>query len=129
MSDTDAFSYADRYGIHRRPRWKLIALIIAAAGIGWTAWAGLHHANPEIRSTLISFTPVDQKSISIRYEVIRRTATREFICTLVARDIDKNIVGEIDDLIPAGESHVTRQVLIPTRVNPVNAAVQNCRAK
>jgi hypothetical protein len=50
-------------------------------------------------------------------------------CTLIARDIDKNIAGEIQKLIPAGNSRSQSfTVTIPTRVTPVNAAVLGCRA-
>jgi len=48
---------------------------------------------------------------------------------LLARDYDKNVVGEIEDRVPASvEPAVTITTTIPARVTPVNAAVLECRA-
>ena len=125
----EAFSYEDRYGIKPTPRWHIAAAAIAMLGIGWVLWAGLHHANPDIRYTLISFSTLNEKSISVRYEVVRKDSNAIIRCTLLARDFDKNTIGQIEDEIPAGERIITREVIIPTRTNPVNAAVSDCRVK
>ena len=129
MSGEANFSFEDRYGIKPAPRWKAPAVVLAVVGALWILWAGLHHANPDIRATLISFQVVNEKSISITYEVQRRDASQEILCTLIARDFDKNTIGQIEDVIAAGESRITREITIPTRAKPVNAAVSNCRAK
>ena len=92
----------------------------------WSAW---HHSNPEIRVTLISFQNEKSDSIEITYVVERRDPSRELTCTLVARDIDKNVVGEIEDNVPAStSSSITISRTIPARIAPVNAAVLGCRA-
>jgi hypothetical protein len=49
------------------------------------------------------------------------------VCTLIARDFDKNIVGQIDEEIPAGKSKVELVTLVPTRSEAVNADVSSCR--
>lgn len=126
VTESAEFNFADRYGMRSSSRWIVFALLFAGLGVIWVVWAGVHHANPEIRATLISFAPINEKSISIRYEVIRRNPSEKVSCTLIARDFDKNIVGQIEDQIPMGET--TREVVIPTRVNAVNAAVSRCRA-
>lgn len=123
------FSYEDRYGIKPTPRWRAGATIIAILGIIWVFWAGLHHANPDVRFTLISFTPTGDKSITLRYEIVRRNTDDTIRCTLIARDFDKNTIGQIEDVIPAGERVVTREVAIPTRTKPVNGAVSDCSVK
>ena len=129
MMSQAEFSYEDRYGIKPAPRWKLPATILAILGICWVLWAGWHHAHPEIRTTLISFDVTGDKAITIRYEISRTDSAKALICTLVARDFDKNIIGQIDDEIPAGSAVITREVIIPTRTKPVNAAVLGCSAK
>jgi len=59
----------------------------------------------------------------------RRDSSQALTCTVVARDIDKNVVGEIDDAIPATSINpITRTTTIPARIAPVNAAVVGCRA-
>lgn len=79
--------------------------------------------------TLISFQNETTNSIEITYLVERRDPSQQLRCTLLARDIDKNVVGEIDQVIPP--SQIGKQsftTTIPTRIPPVNAAVLDCRA-
>jgi hypothetical protein len=59
------FSYEDRYGVKASKGWKLPAAIIAVVGIVWVFWAGLFHATPEFRTTLISFSVVSNEEVSI----------------------------------------------------------------
>jgi hypothetical protein len=91
------FSYEQRYG-KARSQWKRAAIGLSLIFLAWLVWAGVHHANPAIRYTLISFAPQSSTSIEIRYEVVRSNPAKSVTCTLVARDIDKNIVGEINQV-------------------------------
>ena len=120
------FDYNDRYGIKPAARWRPVAAVILVVGLIWLLWAGLHHARPEITFRLISFTVTDSREIFIRYEATRRDENRELTCTLVARDFDKLIVGQIDDLIPAGKSYIDRTTPIPTRNLAATATVLRC---
>ena len=120
---------ADRYGTVRRNTWKIPAAILVIIFLPWLMWSAWHHSNPEIRITLISFQNEKSDSIDITYLIERRDSSRALICTLVARDIDKNVVGEIDDAIPPTSINpITRTTTIPARIAPVNAAVVGCRA-
>lgn len=119
-----------RYGNVKRISWKIPALILFLLGTPWLIWSATHHSLPEIRYTLISFER-DQfsatPSIDITYEVTRRNPRIAVTCTLVARDIDKNIVGEITDRFPPSNKSVTaHKTRIPARSTPVNAAVIRC---
>jgi len=120
-----------RYGIpepgsSRYKSWFTPALIALAVGGSWLAWSANHYSRPEIRSTLISFTPVDSAHISVRYSVAFRSASKPHLCQLVARDLSANTVGEIADRFPAGTTSTTRVSVIPTRVAAVNAAILRC---
>jgi len=126
-SSASQFDYNDRYGIRPSKVWVRYATIFALVGGSWLAWAGLHHSNPELRSDLISFTTQDPRNPTIRYSVQRRDSTKAVTCTLTARDIDQNVVGQIDDTIPAGDSYTERTVTIPTRADAVNAGIARCR--
>ena len=120
---------ADRYGIKERKSWRLIAIVVALVGLPWLFWSAWHHSNPEIRVTLVSFQNEKNDSIDITYLVQRRDPSTPLSCTLLARDYDKNVVGEIEDRLPASvEPAVTITTTIPARVTPVNAAVLECRA-
>jgi hypothetical protein len=120
------FDYNDRYGVKPASSWRPVAAVILVVGLIWLLWAGLHHARPEITFRLISFTVTDSREIFIRYEATRRDENRELTCTLVARDFDKLIVGQIDDLIPAGKSYIDRTTPIPTRNLAATATVLRC---
>ena len=120
------FDFNDRYGVKPANRWRPIAGAVLVVGLVWLMWAGLHHARPEISQRLISFRITDSREIFIRYEVNRRDPDRELTCTLEARDIDKLIVGQVDDVIPAGESLIDRSTPIPTRNLAATASVLRC---
>lgn len=122
----DSFDYNDRYGVKPANRWRPVAASIFIVGIIWMLWAGIHHARPEITSRLISFTVTNDREIVIRYEATRRDPNREITCTLVARDIDKLIVGQVDDLVPAGDAQIDRSTAIPTRNLAATASVLRC---
>lgn len=123
------FSYEDRYGIKPTRGWKLPAIILGIIGIIWIFWAGLFHATPEFRTTLISFSITSDEEVSIRYSVQRNDPSTPATCTLQARDFDKNIVGEIEDEITPGRSSFERETSIPTRSAAVTATVARCRVK
>ena len=106
--------------------WVLHAALFAIIGSAWLIWSGTHAAIPEIRSTLISFTSQSPSSIQIRYSVEIKSPVGGHQCTLVARDQDKNVVGEVIDHFPLGQSKLTREVTIPTRLQAVNAAITSC---
>ena len=129
MQSGSQFSYEDRYGVRPAKRWVLPATVIAAIGISWLVWVGLHHSNPDIRSSVISFTATTDREMSIRYEVVRKDKDQVLTCTLVARDYDKTVVGQIDDEIGPGLAGVQKNTQIPTRSQGVNADVVACRIK
>ncbi len=122
------FDYNDRYGVKNQRAWVPTAIVLAIIFGGWLLWAGSHHARPAISTQLISFDNTDPRKIEVRYSVTRRDSTQPAICTLVARNYDKIVVGQIDDRISAGEpSYTEHLVTIPSRDNAVNASVISCR--
>jgi len=129
MSETQEFSYEDRYGKVGGNRWVAYAFAISIVGLLWIFWAGLHHSNPAISSQLISFEVTGEKEISLRYSITRTDSEQVVICTLKALDQDKNVVGQIDDTIPAGERVSQQVTAIPTRSAPLTASIARCRAE
>ena len=123
----ETFDYNDRYGITPRKSWVAPAAVFAVLGLSWTLWAALNHSQPELRSTLYSFSITGDREITMKYAIDRRDPNAVVICTLVTLDIDKNIVGQIDDQIVAGQSHVERTIAIPARIAPVSARIAGCR--
>jgi hypothetical protein len=129
MQSQEPFDYNDRYGVKKPRSWIAIALITAIVGVGWVTWAGLYHSNPQIRVQLISFTVDSDRAVSVRYFVDRNSADTASICTVIARDFYKDIVGQIDVEVPAGKEKVELVSVVPTRSQAVNADVSTCRAK
>jgi hypothetical protein len=121
------FSFNDRYGVRPTTRWRLPAIVLGITGLLWIFWAGLNSANPEFRIQVISFSVTGEKEISLRYGITRADAGATTICTLVAKDIDKNIVGQIDETIEPGAAYVELLTPIPARSAPVTASVLRCR--
>jgi hypothetical protein len=129
MQSNKPFNYEERYGASKPTRWPAIALLVGVVGIGWLMWSALYHSNPSLRSQLVSFTITDDRAASVRYFIEREDSNQVVVCTLIARDFDKNIVGQIDQEIPAGKSKVELVTDVPTRSEAVNADVSSCRAK
>jgi Domain of unknown function (DUF4307) len=129
MQSQEPFDYNERYGLRKKRSWVGVALITAVVGVGWITWAGLYHSNPEIRVQLISFTVDSDREVSVRYFVERDSAEAVSICTVIARDFYKDIVGQIDVEIPSGKEMVELVSVVPTRSLAVNADVSTCRAK
>ncbi|CAB4756652.1 MAG: DUF4307 domain-containing protein [Actinobacteria bacterium] len=121
------FSYSDRYG-QVPTRWKPLAVTLLIIGGAWLLWAGLHHSRPAISASLISFSVSSDREVSIRYSLDRRDPSLPVTCTLVAHDFDKNVVGEVDALFPAGAAHIETITLIATRSASVNAGISRCWA-
>jgi hypothetical protein len=90
-------------------------------------WTALYHSNPPLRSQLVSFTITNDREASVRYFIERTDSRQAVVCTLIARDYDKNIVGQIDQEIPAGKAKVELVTVVPTRSESVNADVSSCR--
>jgi hypothetical protein len=129
MQSSEPFNYEERYGATKATRWPAIALVVAILGIGWLMWSALYHSNPPLRSQLVSFTITNDREASVRYFIERTDSQQVVVCTLIARDYDKNIVGQIDQEIGAGKSKVELVTVVPTRSESVNADVSSCRAK
>jgi hypothetical protein len=127
MSEAESqFDFNDRYGVRNQRAWVPYALSFLLIGGGWLIWAALHHAEPEISSSLVAFDNSDPRNTEIRFIVTRRDSSAPATCILAARDFDKVIVGQIVDHIPASTGSIERTVTIPSRADAVNAGITTC---
>jgi hypothetical protein len=121
----------ERYGIKTNRRNNIwLALFLSILTALWFIWSGTNIANPKIRSELINFKILDDQKVSITYTIKVRDLSSAHSCNLVARDIDKNVVGEVNDAMPAQTliSGVnTRTIEISTRTPAVNAGISSCQ--
>lgn len=121
----------ERYGIKaaKNPRYLLAGILLSVVA-AWFIWSGFNAANPDVRSELISFKVLDDQSISITYKITVRDLDKDHSCSVVARDIDKNTIGQVSDLMPAGTLLAgtnLRTVEITTRLPAVNAGITSCQ--
>lgn len=123
---SDTFDFNDRYGVRPQRGWVPYALSFAIIGGIWILWAGLHQAEPAVSYSLVAFNIDDPRNTEIRYTINRRDSSLAATCVIAARDIDKVIVGQIDDHIPASGGAIERTVTVPSRADAVNAGVITC---
>ena len=121
----------ERYGIKsaKNPRYLLAGILLTVVA-AWFIWSGYNTANPDVRSELISFEVIDDQNISITYKITVRDLNKDHSCSVVARDIDKNTIGQVSDLMPAGTllpGANLRTIEITTRLPAVNAGITSCQ--
>lgn len=120
-----------RYGIkENNQNWLWIAVISLLAAISWFIWSAVNAANPDVRYELLSFKVVDDQSISVTYSISVKDINIDHSCSIVARDIDKNTIGEVSDLMPATSLKSganTRTIEVATRLPAVNAGITSCQ--
>ena len=124
------FDYNDRYGIKNNRAWIPTAIILSLIFGAWLLWSANHHARPALSYELIAFDNKDPRNIEIRYSITRRDLSRDAICVLVARNYDKDIVGQVEERFTAQDpAQQVRTVRIPSRDDAVNASVTTCYLK
>lgn len=117
---------ADRYGRNsgrRRPLVVGLVVLVAAAFLGWVAWAALFHGNPDARSGLVGFEIVDDHTVEVTVDV-RLKETDEAECLVRAYSVDKSVVGEQPFTGLEGRQVAT----IRTERQATSAEVVGCRA-
>lgn len=129
MRDNPPMKPADRYGEQRTLSRTAVAALALAIGIAlalllWSAW---RYATIPARSQVISFTAIDDRTMTVRYQLTRQDPDQPIRCRIEAQDYDRVVVGEITDLIPAGPRTLSRTVTVPTRIRAVAAVVEQCR--
>jgi hypothetical protein len=119
---------SDRYIPHQPNRFQKPLLIIGFVVLSIVTVLGAYRfASPPIRTSLIAFSIISDKEVSIKYSIDRRDPNQILICTLIARDIEKTIVGQIDIKVPAAPNKSIEMVsAVPTRVRAVTAGVVRC---
>lgn len=115
-----------RYGQRNNRSWRYVGLIVSLIGIPWLIWSAWSFSNPPYKATVISYETLSDEKITITFTVARRDETQLFLCTLLAEDFDRNVVGEIEYLVKPGPDRARLTTEIPTRLRPVAASVLSC---
>lgn len=87
----------DRYGrrASRRPLAITLTVLLAAAFLGWLAWATWFHATPAVRSEFISFKVHDEHRVTAVVDVDLDDEARDAECVLRVLAEDHSVVGEL----------------------------------
>ena len=119
---------SDRYIPHQPNRFQKPLLVIGFVALTIATFVGAYRfANPPIRASLVAFSITSDKEVNIKYAIDRRDPKQVLICTLIARDMEKTIVGQIDIQVPATPKKSIEMVsAVPTRVRAVTAGVVRC---
>lgn len=119
---------SDRYIPHQPKRYqKLLIAIGFVALLIVTVLGAYRFSNPPIQASLIAFTIISDTEVNVKYSVNRRDPNQILNCTLVAKDMDKTIVGQIEIQVPATtDKSIEMSSQVPTRVRAVTAGVVRC---
>jgi len=119
---------SDRYIPHQPNRYQkpLIAIGFVALLI-FTVLGAYRFSNPPIRVSLIAFSIISDTEVNVKYSINRRDPNQILNCTLVAKDMDKTIVGQVEIQVPATTAKtIEMSSQVPTRVRAVTAGVVRC---
>jgi hypothetical protein len=123
--DDPVTDLAKRYGAPSRPRRPVVimlAVVLAAALIGWLAWATFLHARPEVTSQLVGFRVHGQHSATATFTVVRRSADVRASCVLQASAADHATVGQLTVRVASGdtEQRLTRSMRTERQASAVD---------
>ncbi|MGI8612338.1 MAG: DUF4307 domain-containing protein [Nocardioidaceae bacterium] len=124
VADLDA-----RYGRSRfwtRPTLIVVAALLALAGLGWVAWAGLVQAYPPVNAELRSYVVQGPHRVQVTVALDRRHGDA-VTCEVYAQADDHSTVGERTIAIAAGDpGSMTVTTTIVTQRPAVNGVLRSC---
>jgi hypothetical protein len=103
MSDV---SLAERYGAPspvRRRALVAASVLVAVVFLGWLAWTTLAHADPEVRSDMVTYTIDGEHAATARINVSLADDDVVATCLLRAHAEDHTIVGELSFEVTADD--------------------------
>ncbi len=127
--ETDAERIARRYPA-RRPLadWRLLAVVLAAIGLGWIGWVAFQGAVPPVVARVDAFQVISDTEIEVTVALEREDTSRGARCLLYVQAVSYERVGELEVKVPAGGDHHTKQTVIVRTFKPgTSAAAEDCR--
>ncbi len=120
---------AARYPARRRwTGWVLGALAVVLIG-GWTLWAGLSQARPQIAGQVQSFEVTSDTDVRVVLRVDRADPSIPGVCTVITQAVNYQQVGEVEVQVPPGD---TRLLDVPINVRTIaratSASLKGCRS-
>jgi hypothetical protein len=118
---------SSRYGTDR-PRWgvALVATLVIVPFVGWVIWAGLEHANQQLRWETIGFSEVTDQSVTVNFTVFLPSGASA-VCTVRAMDARAVEVGRAQVPVHSDGTSATVVYALPVTARPSSAFVESCR--
>lgn len=111
---------------HRgRLGYVVIAVVCAAAAMGWAYVMGTMGGSPGITAQTVTFRVLDDSTVRIGYTV-SKGKDRQVRCVLRALDARFNEIGRREVDLPRGTDHVRRTDRITTSARATAAEVHDC---
>ncbi len=130
LSPEDAARLRRRYPKSRLsgPWGILLVVVVGAALLGWTLWAGLQYATPAVAAQVRGFQATSDNTATVQVDVQRADTTRPAVCTLTVVGTNAIPVGETDVRVEAGGATITTVAQgVRTTGRALSANVTNCR--
>ena len=122
---------AYRYGMPSRTNRVVAGVLVGAllvSAAGFLSWTVLFHADPEVRSQVMSFDVVSDHEAEAVLQVVREHRTTEALCRLQALAEDHAVVGELTRRVADGPEDQILSVSIRTERRATTVASIGCTA-
>jgi hypothetical protein len=119
---------SSRYGTgpgRQRQVVIVLCVVLAAAFLGWVAWAAWFHATPSVKSELVSFKVVDPHEATAVIEVDLDDDATDPECRVQAIAPDHSVVGELTFVPVDGRNEVS----VRTEREATSVAKLGCTAE
>ena len=119
---------ADRYGSRRRPRWlpPVLLVVVLLAGLGLAITGYRNYGSPPIEGRQTAFRVIDNGSVEITFQVVRKEPQRPAMCIVRARSIDGDETGRKEVYLPPGPRSALANTVLKTSRRPVTGEVFGC---
>lgn len=121
-----------RYGSPSRARRPLVitvAVLLAAAAVGWLVWA-TSHGRPQVQSALLSYDVAGEHSAQAKLTVVRRDTGVHASCLLRAMAEDHSVVGELTFTVDrSSPASLTTKKVLRTERRATAVQLVGCVAK
>jgi hypothetical protein len=125
--DVDVARLRSRYGAdHSRIGVILVAAAVVVPFLGWVVWAGVQHADPELRWETIGFEDASDTSVQVNFDVFLPTGSSAE-CTVRALSVQGIEVGRAQVPVEAQGGSATVVYALAVTGRPSSAFVETCR--